>query len=115
MTFERGQIIVAPFKFSDLDVYKIRPLLVVSHPDFCKATNNLVAAMITTAQRSTWPLDVEIDEWDSVGLSFPCVVRMKLFTIATVAVRDRLGRIGGSALESVEQSLAALLLTGARA
>lgn len=115
MIFERGQIIVAPFKFSDLDVYKVRPLLVVSHLDFCKATNNLVAAMITTAQRSTWPLDVEIDEWESVGLTFPCVVRMKLFTIATVAVRDRMGQIGESTIESVEQSLTALLFTAARA
>ncbi len=113
--FERGQIIVAPFKFSDLDIYKVRPLLVVSHPDFCIATENLVAAMITTAGRSSWPLDIRIDEWESVGLTFPCFVRMKLFTIATIAVRDVLGRTTASTIESVEQSLMALLFSGARA
>jgi len=76
------------------------------------ATDNFVAAMITTARRSTWPLDVEIAEWESVGLSYLCVVRMKLFTIASVTVRNQLGRIGAPSLDLVEQSLAALLIEG---
>ena len=108
MIFESGRIVLAPFKFTDMDIYRVRPVLVVSRPNFCDATGNFVAAMITTARKSSWPLDVEIDEWESVGLTTPCVVRMKLFTIVTEAVRDRMGGLGDANLERVERSLTTL-------
>ena len=114
MTFDRGRIIVAPFKFTDVDVYRVRPLLVMSDAAFEHATGNVVAAMITTARQSSWPFDVEIPEWETVGLSTPCLVRMKLFTIASGVVRDTLGQLRESTGRRVADSLDALLFADRR-
>jgi len=37
--------------------------------------------MITSARNSDWPLDVEIENLNSAGLSSASIVRMKLFTL----------------------------------
>jgi mRNA interferase MazF len=54
--------------------------------------------MITTAARTRWQSDIDIEDLGVAGLRRPCVVRWKLFTLpneiilkraGTMAARDR--------------------------
>lgn len=94
MTFERFDIVIVPFPFTDLPVTRRRPALVVSAATWNAATGHIVCAMITSARQSSWPLDVSVTDLAAAGLTAPCVVRMKLFTIEASLVVRRAGALG---------------------
>ena len=49
--------------------------------------------MITTAARSRWAQDVIIDDLSSAGLSRPCVIRWKIFTLPNENILKQLGAL----------------------
>jgi mRNA interferase MazF len=106
---ERGEIVVAAFKFTEMDVFKRRPILVLSHHELFGVTGQIIAAMITTAAHSSWPFDVDIDNWSEAGLSQRCTVRMKISTIDASIIEKRIGRINNGIMAQVTEHLADLL------
>ncbi len=92
--YQAGDVIVVPFPFTDLAIAKKRPAVVLSSGDFVGRTNNVLCAMITTAGNSSWPFDVSIRDLANVGLSQPCVIRQKLFTLDTRLVLKHKGQLG---------------------
>lgn len=109
MPLERFDVIVVPFPFTDLPVRKRRPALVLSDAGWNGATGQVVAAMITTAARSDWPLDVSIADLAAAGLGQPCRVRMKLFTLEALLVQRVAGHLSQADAQAVKASLARLL------
>jgi len=82
VTFEAFDVVVAPFPFTDRSTTKQRPAVVLSDAgNFNRKVGQSVLVMITSARISSWPLDVEIEDLDSVGLPSVSVVRMRLFTL----------------------------------
>jgi mRNA interferase MazF len=108
--FERGDILLAPFKYTDMDVYKKRPVLVLSHSALFGETGQVVVAMITSASASNWPLDVICADWQLSGLNGPCLVRMKLTTFDESQIIKWLGRIDAATQSTVSQNVAKLLI-----
>lgn len=49
--------------------------------------------MITTARSSDWASDVTIEDWQAAGLTVPCRVRFKLFTLDTAMIVGALGQL----------------------
>ena len=109
MPYERGDIVSAPFRFSESDRFKLRPVLVVSNAAIYRETGSVVTAMITGANRSSWPLDLAIDEWSAAGLAKPCLIRMKLATIAWETIEDFIGKVSEPLLEEFTIRLAKVL------
>ncbi len=109
MIFDRGDIVIAPFRFTDLNIFKMRPVLVVSDAAAYSATQHVIAVMITSATRSSWSLDVRVVDWHAAGLAKPCVVRLKLATIAADAIRERIGRLDHAEMRTVTDKLNAVL------
>ena len=82
MSFERFDVVVVPFPFTDRAAAKRRPALVISDArNFNNRIGHSVMAMITSATHAPWPLDVLIEDLDAAGLPVPSVIRMKLFTL----------------------------------
>ena len=90
-------VVVVPFPFVERRGAKRRPALVVSKRAFNEHGHSLLA-MITTQTHAAWPGDVLLEGRVAAGLDFPCIVRLKLFTldnrlllrtIGTLAARDR--------------------------
>ena len=106
--FDRFDIIVVPFPFTDRPVARRRPALVVSGMNWNIASGHIVCAMITSARQSAWPLDAAVTNLTVAGLVKPCVVRMKLFTIEATLVFKRAGSIADDDRGRVEASLDAL-------
>jgi mRNA interferase MazF len=94
VTFDAGDVIIVPFPFTDRATTKRRPALVLSNAAFNTATGHVIAAMITSAKQSAWESDVAIADLGAAGLSVPCVVRMKLFTLEAGLVVRKAGRLG---------------------
>ena len=94
MTFERFDVVLVPFPFTDRETKLRRPAVVLSDEGFGAATGQCLLAMITRAQRSAWLGDTAIDDIAAAGLSTPCVVRLKLFTLVNGLIIRKLGRLG---------------------
>lgn len=110
MTFEAFDVVVVPFPFTDRTTTKRRPALVLSEAKgFNNKVGHSVLAMITSANNSDWPLDIEIADLDSAGLSSASLVRMKLFTLDNQMVIRKAGALARNDQRSVINSLRQLL------
>ena len=110
MIFERHDIVVVPFPFTDRTSTIRRPALVLSAADpFGRETGQCLLAMITRAAQSTWPYDVPLTDLTNTGLRVAGVVRMKLFTLDMSLVLRRLGALGEADRVAVNSALGAHL------
>ncbi len=110
VTFEAFDVVVVPFPFTDQLSTKRRPALVLSDAKiFNKQIGHCLLAMITSANNSDWPLDVEIGGLDCAGLSSASVVRMKLFTLDERLIIRKAGSLIEKDRDLVERSLQQLL------
>lgn len=60
VSYDRFDVVVVPFPFTDRDASLRRPALILSDARFVVDTGSHVLAMITRAARSEWPLDVPL-------------------------------------------------------
>lgn len=109
MTFDRFDIVVVPFPFTDRNVRLRRPAVILSGADFGSATGQSLLAMITRAERSAWPGDMPISDLAAAGLSGPCVIRLKLFTLVNVLISRKLGSLAEGDRQRLSQRLSAHL------
>lgn len=110
MNFERFDIVVVPFPFTDSAAAKRRPALVLSSAKFFNLpAGHSVMAMITSAGNAAWPLDVEITDRDAAGLAAASLVRMKLFTLDSRFILRRLGQLAAADRKAVAASMKTLL------
>ncbi|MET0362403.1 MAG: type II toxin-antitoxin system PemK/MazF family toxin [Sphingobium sp.] len=105
MAFDRFDICVIDFPFSDRDVTKRRPALVICDRDFIARTGNILFAMITSAKHSAWPGDCPIAELEAAGLPSACKVRMRFSTIAAELVTERRGSLAAPDKALVQAAL----------
>lgn len=104
--FDRLDVVVVPFPFTDQAATKRRPALVLSGAgQFNSRAGHSIMAMITSATENPWPHDILLTDLKSAGLSVPCSVRLKLFTIDNRLVLRRSGRLGKADRDVVEKNL----------
>ncbi|MFO1128680.1 MAG: type II toxin-antitoxin system PemK/MazF family toxin [Rhodospirillales bacterium] len=106
MIYDRFDIVVVPFPFTDHPLSKRRPALVVSTEQFCRQHRHLILCMITAATRSHWPSNVEITQSGAAGLRAPCVIRLKLFTLEISLILRTLGRLAPADAAAATRALA---------
>ncbi|MCY4488360.1 MAG: type II toxin-antitoxin system PemK/MazF family toxin [Deltaproteobacteria bacterium] len=110
MTFDTLDVVVVPFPFADRETSKRRPALVVSSADFNAAHEQSILTMITSV-RAPWPSDVDIQDWQGVGLSVPCKVRFKLFTVDDGMIVRRIGSLSTRDARAIRTALSRVLAT----
>ena len=109
MTYERFDVVVVPFPFTDRRSSKRRPAVVLSDAAFGKANGNSVMAMVTSAKHSRWSLDLAIGDLAAAGLPSASTVRMKLFTLDHRLVLRKSGRLASRDQGALAKNLRALL------
>ncbi len=110
MGYERFDIVVVPFPFTDAATTKRRPALVISNAKaFNLPAGHSVMAMITSAGNAAWPLDVEITDRNAAGLTAASLVRMKLFTLDNRFILRRAGQLATADRKAVTGALKTLL------
>ena len=108
MICEPFDVVVVPFPFTDREADRRRPALVVSSPDFNAIHDQSILAMITSAG-GDWPSDVAIRDWREAGLSVPCKVRLKLFTLDDALILRKAGALSERDAEAVREDLVRFL------
>lgn len=109
MSYERFDVVVVPFPFTDRKAEKKRPALVISDArNFNHRAGHSVMTMITSAAHAGWPLDVLIEDLDAAGLPAPSIVRMKLFTLDHRLVIRKTGQLTAADQKKVNASLVRL-------
>ena len=104
--FDRFDVVVVPFPFTDKSATKRRPALVLSAASqFNARAGHSVMAMITSATENAWPQDILLVDLKSAGLSVQCAVRFKLFAIDNRLVLRKSGRLGKTDREAVEKAV----------
>ena len=101
MICDLGDVVVVPFPFVDIAAEKRRPSVVLSRQAFNRSNGHSICAMITTASRTNWPSDIVLSDLAAAGLSQPCVVRWKLFTLPNTIIL----RLAGALSERDKQSV----------
>jgi mRNA interferase MazF len=110
VTCKSFDVVVVPFPFTDSAKTKRRPALVLSDKDtFGGKSGHIVMAMITSAKNSAWPLDVQIKELKSAGLSSPSVIRMKLFTLDNRFIVRQAGHLAEKDIQKFKDAFSKLL------
>lgn len=89
-TFEFGDVVRAPFPYTDRDVRQHRPALVVA-TGLGTHGRMVWVLMITSAENRRWPDDIEVADHAATGLPAPSLIRTA--KIATVEA-DRIERVG---------------------
>ena len=102
--YERGDVVLVPFPFTDLSATRTRPAVVVSVNAFAQATGDFTVAMITPVPRNT-NYDYELRDWQAAPLLRPSWVRAKLATLDPALVRHQPGRLHDADLAEVEQRI----------
>jgi mRNA interferase MazF len=110
VSYDRFDVILVLFPFTDKKGSKQRPALVLSSSDFNTSHQHSIAAMVTTAIASNWPSDIRIDDVVEAGLMTPSVARAKLFTIADERVIGRIGRLTAADAARIAHWTASLVL-----
>mgnify|MGYP000458474047 FL=1 len=104
MAFQRGDVVLIPFPFTDLSAKRARPAVVVSVPEYEQNTGDVIVAQITSRHHSL-PTDYALQDWQSAGLLKPSIVRVKLATINASLVQLRIGQLSNRDLEEVNKRL----------
>jgi mRNA interferase MazF len=91
--FNRGDVVVVPFPYSDQLAEKRRPALVISTQEFSNTHRLVWVVMITSAKNPRWGSDIELPDGFG-GLPSPSVIRIaKMATLDA----DRILRVTGQA------------------
>jgi mRNA interferase MazF len=109
MIFNRGDVVLVPFPFTDLTTQKQRPALVISSNDFNASFPDVILLGIT----SQIPTDLvqsdyrlTSDEQKRAGLPKPSIVKAaKVVTLSQGLVRKRLGRLARERVNQVVEKL----------
>lgn len=110
-SYKRGDVVLAPFPFSDQTSVKQRPALVISIEDFQEQGPDLLIMAVTSQVRG--PLlkvgEFLIRDWQAAGLLKPSAVKAAIATIEAKLVRRRLGHLSDYDLEQLKRSLGELV------
>ena len=104
MAFQRGDVVLIPFPFTDLSAKRVRPAVIVNAPEYQQNTDDIIVAQITSRQHSL-PTDYSLQDWQYAGLLRPSIVRVKLATINASLVQLRIGQLSNRDLEEVNKRL----------
>lgn len=91
MTYKPFSVVVVPFPFTDQNVAKRRPALVLSSIEHQQQTNHATLMMITTAKKSAWWNDYPIKSLQNAGLPRHSIIRQKVFTLDSRLIIKSIG------------------------
>jgi mRNA interferase MazF len=110
ITYDRGDVVLVPFPFSDQTTTKKRPAVVVSTSLFNKQSPDLVILAVTSKINS--PIGIGeclIGDWKAAGLMKPSAIKAAISTMEHTLVLRKLGALSQADVVAMNLSLSAFL------
>ena len=108
--YERGDIVLVPFPFTDQTATKKRPAVVVSSNRYNNISPDIVIMAITSQTEKTFMIgECLIINWKGAGLLKPSSIKPAISTIEQVLVLKKLGALSIDDLDSLNNILKDLL------
>ncbi len=106
MTFQRGDVVLIPFPYTDLSASKTRPAVVVSGDVYHKARSELLLAYVSPqVSRVNSTIDYVLSDWAAAGLLKPSFVRPKVAAVEPALIVHRIGALSALDLLEVDRCL----------
>ena len=105
MIYNSWDVVLVPFPFTERNAAKKRPALVINKPDYQINTSHIILLMITSANKSNWNSDINIDDLQSAELPHPSVVRFKIFSLDERFIIKKLGNLSQNDRQKIKQNL----------
>lgn len=104
-TYEKWDIILVPFPFTNLTTTKKRPALIIS-PEEYNDKLDVVITFITSKLDLEYILgDYKIRNWSEANLPKPSMIRMKFATINKAIIIKKLGKLAEKDIEEFKKLL----------
>lgn len=108
-TYNRGDVVLVPFPFTNLRRTEQRPAVVISTDAYNASTTDLIIAPITSQVTNARFGDHMVSNHRAAGLHYRSIVRAKLATLNESLVRKPLGKMPAVDMAAIEQNLKAAL------
>lgn len=109
-TYNRGDVVLVPFPFSNQTATKKRPAVVISSSLYNEKTNDVVIIAVTSkVEKRSDVGECLIADWQGAGLLKPSAVKPAISTIEQVLVLKKLGSLSANDIPSVDRMLKAFL------
>jgi len=106
MVFQRGDVVLIPFPYTDLSAFKTRPAVVVSSDIYHAARSELLLAYVSSqVSQANLTIDYVLADWANAGLLKPSFVRPKVAAIEPTLVVHRVGALSARDLLEVDRCL----------
>jgi mRNA interferase MazF len=103
--YNRGDVVLVGFVFSDESGRKLRPAIIISSTAYNRARQEVILAAVTSNVRRRLFGDYLIANWKEAGLLFPSVATAILRTIKRTMIERKLGSIPKTDLETFDREL----------
>lgn len=103
--YNRGDVVLVGFVFSDESGKKLRPAVVISSAAYNRARQEVIVAAITSNVRRRFFGDYLIADWKGAGLLFPSLVTGVFRTIKRTMIARKLGSMPKADMEAIDREL----------
>jgi mRNA interferase MazF len=104
--YNKGDIILVPFPFSDQTTTKKRHAVIVSSDTYNKISQDIIIMAITGQTRSPFGVgEFLIEDWQGAGLLKSSAVKSAVSTIEQRLVMKILGRLSSKDLSTLDKAL----------
>jgi len=104
--YEKGDVVLVPFPFSNQTDHKKRPAVVISANSYNNASHDAVIMAITSQIGKTIGIgECLITNWQEAGLLKPSVLKTAISTIEQSLILKKLGKLSQSDLLSMDGSI----------
>ena len=104
--YERGDVVLVPFPFSNQTDAKKRPAVIISSDAYNNISSDIVIMAITSQPEKTIGIgECLIQDWRDAGLLKPSAVKPAIATIEQTLVLKKLGKISLQDLTSMDTAL----------
>ncbi len=106
MLYQRGDVLLVPFPFSNLSATKVRPAIVISSRQYHSTQPDILLAAITS-KLSAAPdlLDYSLSDWQSAGLRYPSAFKPVVFTLDPGRVIHNVGKLTTADMTEIDGRL----------
>lgn len=104
-SYQRGDVVLVGFVFSDESGAKLRPGVIVSSAPYNRGRQEVIVAAVTSNVKRRLFGDQSITEWQRAGLLFPSLATGILRTIKRSMIARRLGALTRRDLAGIDRRL----------